>query len=44
MLGIEQPPVSIKDSVDGMVPLIGKATKQATGGRLWDYTGEQLAW
>lgn len=44
MLGMDQAPVSVRESVDSMVPLIEKATKQATGGKLWDYTGEQLAW
>ncbi|KUI69345.1 Norsolorinic acid ketoreductase [Cytospora mali] len=43
-LGMDQAPVPVKDSVGAMVPLIDKATKEATGGRLWDYTGEILAW
>ncbi|KUI53058.1 Norsolorinic acid ketoreductase [Cytospora mali] len=43
-LGMDQAPVPVKNSVGAMVPLIEKATKEATSGRLWDYTGEQLAW
>ncbi|GAW14936.1 hypothetical protein ANO14919_043420 [Xylariales sp. No.14919] len=44
LVGIEQAPVTIKESVSGMVSIIDKANKQETAGKLWEYTGEQLTW
>lgn len=41
---MEQASLPVEDSVAGMLPIIDKATKKETGGRLWDYTGQQLAW
>ncbi|KAK7736165.1 hypothetical protein SLS53_007193 [Cytospora paraplurivora] len=44
LLGLEEAHISVKESVDGVVPIIDKATKQGTTGRLWDYTGVPIAW
>ncbi|KUJ19321.1 NAD(P)-binding protein [Mollisia scopiformis] len=43
-LGMKEAPVSIKDSVDGMVKIIDKASKDTHGGIFWEYTGEQYPW
>ncbi|KAI0534839.1 hypothetical protein GGR58DRAFT_504872 [Xylaria digitata] len=44
LVGLEQAPLAVKESVDAMISIIDKATKQETAGKLWDYTGEQLTW
>lgn len=44
LFGIEAAPVSIKKSLDGMMPIIDQATMEKTSGKLWSYTGERLAW
>lgn len=44
LLGMEQAPVSIKDSIDGMVSIVEAATKGDHGGNLFEYTGEKLAY
>lgn len=42
--GLEQAPVTVVDSCSGMVKLLDGVTKELHGGKLWDYTGEQLPW
>jgi norsolorinic acid ketoreductase len=38
------PPTSVDESCDGMVTLIGEATKGSHGGKLFQFTGEQMPW
>ncbi|KAF2792530.1 NAD(P)-binding protein [Melanomma pulvis-pyrius CBS 109.77] len=42
--GFEKAPVTVEDSCSGMVKLLDGVTKESYGGKLWDYTGEQLPW
>ncbi|KAI1379957.1 NAD(P)-binding protein [Hypoxylon crocopeplum] len=42
--GVEEAPVTIDDSCNGVVRLIDSATKPSYGGKMWDYEGTQQAW
>ena len=42
--GMKEADVRVEDSCNGMVTVIDGATKTSHGGRLWNYTGEQMAW
>lgn len=43
-LGLKEAPVSIKDSVDGMVKIIDDASKETHGGSFWEYNGKRYPW
>ncbi|KAI5861162.1 NAD(P)-binding protein [Durotheca rogersii] len=43
-LGLEKAFVTVDDSCDGIFKLISESTKEATGGRFWNYDGEELPW
>ena len=44
-LGIgEKAPVSVKDSCEGIMRVLAKATKEEHGGKLVVYTGEISGW
>lgn len=42
--GLEQAPLGIDESCDGMEKLIDVATKESHGGKLWGYDGKQETW
>ena len=39
--GFEKAPLEIKDSVAGVEKLIGEATKESHGGRMWGHDAKQ---
>ncbi|KAL7619736.1 hypothetical protein AAE478_010278 [Parahypoxylon ruwenzoriense] len=43
-LRLDRAPLDVKDSCEGLVLLIDKATKDTHGGRFWTYEGHQQAW
>ncbi|GAA6039165.1 hypothetical protein JCM8097_000446 [Rhodosporidiobolus ruineniae] len=44
-MGVDSgPPVTLADSVAGIVKLVDESTRETHGGKLWDYTGEVLPW
>lgn len=44
LCGLEEAPLPVEESVGGMIPIIEKATKKATGGTFWDHEGKTLPW
>lgn len=44
LLGLEEAPVGIDDSCNGVVRVIDGAAKESHGGRLWGYEGKVLPW
>ena len=42
--GAEQAPVSVQDSVTGMLRVIDGATKETHSGRFWTYEGTEIPW
>ncbi|RYP05676.1 hypothetical protein DL764_003646 [Monosporascus ibericus] len=44
LIGMEKAFVPVEESVPKLVELIDSATKESHGGRLWNYTGEEMAW
>ncbi len=44
LLGLDRAPVDPKDSCDGVVSVIGEATKETHGGLFLSYNGEQQSW
>lgn len=44
IFGMEEAPLTVDESVDGMLNVIKTATKDAVGGRVVLYTGEVQAW
>ncbi|KAI1204854.1 NAD(P)-binding protein [Annulohypoxylon truncatum] len=42
--GIDQAPVTVDQSCDGVVQVIDIATKKTHGGRMWNYDGKQQSW
>ncbi|BGP27135.1 short-chain dehydrogenase/reductase SDR family protein [Rhodotorula toruloides] len=42
--GLEQAPVKLEDSVAGILKIVDGATREKTGGKFWDYTGDELSW
>ena len=44
IFGMEEAPLTVDQSVDGMINVIKTATKETVGGRLVLYTGEVQVW
>ncbi|GAA6048660.1 hypothetical protein JCM3770_002006 [Rhodotorula araucariae] len=44
MFGMGEAPVTLEESVASTLRIIDGATREKTGGRFWDYTGEELKW
>ncbi|KAL4931919.1 NAD(P)-binding protein [Aspergillus undulatus] len=44
LLGLEQAPVTVKDSTQGVIKVIDASTKETHSGKLWKWTGEQEPW
>ena len=44
IFGLEEAPVKLQDSDEGVVKLIDESTKGSHGGKLWRYDGKQQAW
>ncbi|GJN94351.1 hypothetical protein Rhopal_007425-T1 [Rhodotorula paludigena] len=42
--GMAEAPVKLEQSVAGVLGIVDKATRESTGGRFWDYTGDELQW
>lgn len=42
--GLQQAPLGVKESCSGVEALIGEATKESHGGKLWGHDGKQQAW
>ena len=42
--GMEEAPVTVEDSCNGMVEVFDKSTKEEYGGKMWLYSGEQAGW
>lgn len=42
--GLEQAPLGVQESCSGVEALIGEATKESHGGKLWGHDGKQQAW
>ena len=42
--GLEKAPLEIKESVTGVEKLIGEATKETHGGKMWGYDGKLQQW
>jgi len=42
--GLQEAPLSIPESIKGMVKVIDAATKESKGGKLVDYEGKDIAW
>ncbi|BGP02928.1 short-chain dehydrogenase/reductase SDR family protein [Rhodotorula toruloides] len=42
--GLEEAPVKLEDSVAGILKIVDGATREKTGGKFWDYTGDELSW
>lgn len=42
--GMEEAPVKLKDSVDGILKLVHDSSKETHNGTFWDYTGEKIVW
>jgi len=43
-MGLDEAPVKLEDSVQGVLKVIDGATLQKSGGKFWDYTGDELTW
>lgn len=44
LLGMEHAPVTITDSVDGMLRIIDNATKEKHGAKFFEYDGKPYPW
>ncbi|BGP51681.1 hypothetical protein JCM10450v2_007631 [Rhodotorula kratochvilovae] len=44
MFGMEEAPFTLKESVESTLRIMDGATREKSGGRFWDYTGEELTW
>lgn len=42
--GFEQAPVEVKESCSGVEALIGEATRESHGGKMWGHDGKHQAW
>ena len=42
--GFEKAPLEIKESIAGMDQVIGEATKEIHGGKMWAYNGKEQQW
>jgi len=42
--GLQEAPLSIPESIKGMVKVIDAVTKESKGGKLVDYEGKDIAW
>ncbi|GAA6013459.1 hypothetical protein JCM10207_008856 [Rhodosporidiobolus poonsookiae] len=43
-MGLKEAPVTLDDSVAGILKLADESTLESHSGRFWDYTGESLPW
>ncbi|GAA5844275.1 hypothetical protein JCM9279_001751 [Rhodotorula babjevae] len=43
-MGLDEAPVKLEDSVQGVLKVIDSATLEKSGGKFWDYTGDELTW
>ncbi|GAA5903384.1 hypothetical protein JCM8208_001905 [Rhodotorula glutinis] len=43
-MGLDEAPVKLEDSVAGVLKLVDGATREKSGGKFWDYTGDELTW
>jgi hypothetical protein len=43
-LGLERAPVSVQESVEGMLRIVDAASKETHGGTFWEFTGEMYPW
>ncbi|GAA6036994.1 hypothetical protein JCM8097_005496 [Rhodosporidiobolus ruineniae] len=43
-MGVEAAPVTLDDSVTGILKLADSSTRESHGGKFWDYTGDAIPW
>jgi hypothetical protein len=43
-IGLKEAPVSVKESTDGIIQIVDKASKDTHGGTFWEYNGQPYPW